>query len=1256
MTISALIRGLLASMLVMCAAIAMATPLDRNQVRFRSMDIDRGLSSSTARDLAQDATGQIWVATQDGLNRYDGYAFTVFSNDPGDPRSISADHATSLAAATDATLWVGTGSGGLNQLDLPTGRFTHFLAEPDGPLLTNHVADLLVDRRGDLWVATVDGGLQKRLRTDGTFSTVRGDADCLKRIRHVLELAAGDLLIACSDRLLRIDGTSGALSTWPDPALGNWPDELTPTALAELPDGRIMVGDARAGLLEFAGDGRLIRRHRHQRDNPASLVDDQIIRLLVTSRGELWIGTFLGLSHFLGEDRFLNFRHDSADNASLPANRIPSLLEDRDGLLWVGTWTAGIALHNPSTRSLRLLRHRQNDPLSLPSNPVRTLMRDGDGTLWLGVSEGGGLVHLDAALNVVERFQHDPADEASLPDNSVQAILRRRNGELWVATANGGVAYLPSGSRRFVRLRGAGLGLESAGARALVERTDGSLWVGTDDAGLLHRCSSCDQFSRFGADPALTAQQLTGNFINTLHEDRKQRLWVGFNGIGLALIDEQDQRVRQYRHRATQSGSLPSDVITDLLETASGTVWIATQGAGIVRINEGAEDAVSFDVIGKRDGLSANAIGSLIEDGSGKLWIASIVGIDELDPVTRRVRNLEASDGFDRSGYFIGSNVMDPDGRIYFGGLLGLVVFHPKDFRESGRAPTVTLTDIVTVGGTSARADRRQRRHAAYLDELVLGPQESVWSVSFSTMDFLGPENTRYQFRLEGLNDQWLDLPRGQRTASFTHVPFGRYQLLVRAQAAASVDYGPVKVLPVFLEAPWWRRPIAWFAYVVLALGLFSLFAWRVRSNLAERARQQDVIAANERRLRFSLWGSRDELWDYDVPSRYVRRDNALANTFSPEIRDGGDIDAFAELIHPDDRLPLAQALADHIAGRSEYFEASFRARNDQGDWAWFLQRGQAVERDADGKALHLIGTTRDISSVKQVEEALRLANEQLEARVAARTRELTEANDGLKEAMTRLRDTQSQLIESEKLASLGGLVAGVAHEINTPLGICITAASHLKQSTEELRRQQERGAMTRSNLEQYEQDAIEAARLILQNLERAVHLVRSFKQVAVDQGSEERRSIDLAQYLGEVVFALNPMLKRTPHRISVDCPPGLVIDTFPGAIYQIVVNFVSNSIAHAFPEGNAGHMSIRVLRLPDGQLALDYGDDGIGADAVVLKRIFEPFFTTKRGRGGSGLGMHIVYNLVTKLLRGTITVHNGPGLQFRIVLPVEAP
>lgn len=1236
---------------------AAATALDRNQVRFRSFDIDRGLSSSTARDLAQDATGQIWIGTQDGLNRYDGYGFTVFAHDPDDPHSISADHVTSLAAADANSLWVGTVAGGLNQLNLANGRFRRFRVGPDGPLLSNNVSDLLVDRHGDLWIATVDGGLQRRDRDSGAFATMAPDTECTQRIRTLLELADGDLLIACADQLLKRDGTSGAINQWPDPTLASWPSGLTPVALAELPSGRIMVGDARLGLLEFEASGALAARHQHSDTHAESLVHDQITRMLVTRSGELWIGTFNGLSYYRGGGQFLNFRHDAADNASLPANRIPSLLEDRQGQIWVGTWTAGFAVHNPATRALRLVRHRQGDASSLPSNPVRTIYREPDGRLWLGLFEGGGLVLLDPEFNVLRRYEHRTEDPSSLPDNNVQAVMRDAEGTMWVATVAGGVGVMPLGSNGFQSLVGATQGLDSTGARALLQTHDQAIWVGTDDAGVRVRCKGCPTFQSLSEILGSHDDSLDRAFVNILFEDRKHRVWVGLNGTGLARIDADRQTLTRFHADAADPNALPSDVITDVHETASGAIWIATQGGGVAAVLESeSTTAPRFRPVGKREGLSASAIGSLLEDTRGKLWVASIVGIDELDPESGKIRNLQASDGFDRSGYFIGAKAIDPDGRVYFGGLMGLVSFHPKDFRLNNAAPTVTLTDVQTVSGLSRRADLRQRMHAAFLHELVLQPDETGWSIGFSTMDFLGPETTRYQYRLVGLGDQWLSLPRAQHSASFTHVPAGDYRFEVRAQAASGLEFGPATELSITVRAPWWQRTWALFLYAFAAIAIGYTVSRRFRRNLAERARQQAAIAANERRLNLSLWGSRDELWDYDVTNAYVHRDNPLPGLFAPELTRGGPTKEFLAAVHPDDQESLNQALRAHIRGQSEFLETSFRVRGKQGEWTWLLQRGQAVARDANGRATHLIGTTRDITSIKRVEEALRLSNEQLEARVAERTQALTEANHELRDAMSRLQDTQSQLIESEKLASLGGLVAGVAHEINTPLGICLTAASHLNQATVQLQESRARGDMTRSALERYEQNAIEAARLILKNLERAVQLVRSFKQVAVDQGSEERRTINLSQYLDEVAFALKPMLKRTPHQLAILCPEDIVIDTYPGAIYQIVVNFVSNSLAHAFEAEQPGLLRLSVKALPDQRLQIEYADNGVGASADVLKRIFEPFFTTRRGSGGSGLGMHIVYNLVTKLLNGTITVENVPGLRFRIVMPVAPP
>jgi signal transduction histidine kinase len=240
-------------------------------------------------------------------------------------------------------------------------------------------------------------------------------------------------------------------------------------------------------------------------------------------------------------------------------------------------------------------------------------------------------------------------------------------------------------------------------------------------------------------------------------------------------------------------------------------------------------------------------------------------------------------------------------------------------------------------------------------------------------------------------------------------------------------------------------------------------------------------------------------------------------------------------------------------------------------------------------------------------------------------------------------------------MAALGGLVAGVAHEINTPLGIGVTAASYLEQETRRLGVELEEKRLTAESLHRFRQSALESTQLILRNLTRADKLVKSFKQVAVDQSSEQKRRIDLASYLQEIMSSQHPTLKRTQHVVEIKCPEGLSLETYPGALYQIIVNLVMNSLLHAFPERNDGHIWI-TGRLVGEQVLLSYRDDGVGMRDEVRRKIFEPFFTTRRGEGGSGLGMHIVWNLVTQVLQGTLAVESAPGAgtSFELRFPAE--
>ena len=271
---------------------------------------------------------------------------------------------------------------------------------------------------------------------------------------------------------------------------------------------------------------------------------------------------------------------------------------------------------------------------------------------------------------------------------------------------------------------------------------------------------------------------------------------------------------------------------------------------------------------------------------------------------------------------------------------------------------------------------------------------------------------------------------------------------------------------------------------------------------------------------------------------------------------------------------------------------------------------------------------------------------------------ELRAARDRAEKALADLRTTQRSLIEAEKMASLGQMVAGVAHEINTPVGIALTAASHLADETRHLRTAMDDGSLRKSQLADYVETAADAARLLMSNMHRASELIQSFKQVAVDRSSDERRGFDLRAYVDEVILSLGPRLKRTRNQVLVRGEGSVMVDSYPGPIAQLVTNLVINALVHAFGDDGAGTLAIDVAALPDGLVELRFQDDGRGIPAENLDRIFEPFFTTKRGAGGSGLGMHICFNLVTRTLGGTLTVESrvGEGTTFTARFPAIAP
>lgn len=349
------------------------------------------------------------------------------------------------------------------------------------------------------------------------------------------------------------------------------------------------------------------------------------------------------------------------------------------------------------------------------------------------------------------------------------------------------------------------------------------------------------------------------------------------------------------------------------------------------------------------------------------------------------------------------------------------------------------------------------------------------------------------------------------------------------------------------------------------------------------------------------------------------------------------------------------------------------------------------------GGEKYITGVGLDITKIKQAEDILKHANVTLERKVEERTQELNamnqelmamnsemtamnqelgamnesllytnellskevaerqQAEQALQQSLDNQKTMQEYLIQSEKMAALGGLVAGVAHEVNTPVGVGVTAASHLKQITDQFRERFTTGTMRRQDLHEYLQDTAEASDILLKNLERASQLIKSFKQVSVDQSNETPRRFKVKQYLDEILLSMNPRLKKLRHTVGVECAEDLEIEGYPGAFAQIVTNLVMNSLIHAYEPDMAGNMHIVMFREQD-SIKMIFSDDGKGIPTDVLPKIFDPFFTTKRGAGGTGLGLFVIYNIVVKQFGGSISCDSEPGQGtiFTIQFPIQ--
>ena len=855
-------------------------------VHFDRYSVEEGLSQSVAQRILQDRQGFLWVGTEDGLNRFDGYTFKVFRNDPEDAHSLSNNTILALHEDPLGMLWVGTFGGGLNRYDPQTERFTRYRHDPeeDNSLGSDYVRSIYRDRTGALWIGTLADGLDRYDPETDQWTHYRHDPEdphslSGNTVPVLLEDASGGLWIGTSDGLdfvnpERVTGESA-------PRFGHYRHDPTdPHSLGANPilsmfedsSGALWVGTRGGGVNRFDRETETFVRYLHDPGDPRSLSDNAVRAVLVDSAGTLWVGTKEGLDRLenaaaipAGKARFVLHRHDPVDPRSLKVNAVQSLFEDRSGGIWVGTYGGGLGRYDRRSQQFAHygVHPNQKDGLSVAS--IWAIHEDRSGVLWIG-THGGGLDRVDRRTGEWRHYRHDPGDPDSLASDTVMSILQDREGALWLGT-NAGLDRLDPQSAAGSRLRfnhyqndaGDPYSLSNNNVWTIFQDHKGIIWLGTDYG--LNSFNPRDasgttalRFTHYLHDPD-DANSLSNSRIWPLHEDRQGVLWIGTNG-GLNSLDPDRKTFTRYLNDPDDPQSLSNNAIFSIHTDRAGVLWVGTWGGGLNRLDRRGTAATrgAFTHYRVKDGLPNDSVYGILEedtpsaDQAGRLWLSTNNGLSRFDPQTETFRNYGVRDGLQSVEFNLGAHHKTGSGEMFFGGIQGVNAFHPVRITDNAYIPPIVLTSL-TQGGGPPSFDQDGGVAAPAVQSLTLRWPDNDFEFEFAALSYFQPDNNQYAYMLEGYDDGWNDIGT-RRHGGYTNLPGGTYVLRLRGanndgvwnEEGHSIE---VTIVPPFW-ATWWFRGSA----ALLAVsGVLGGVQFRIRAVQAQRRALETEVAARTREL-----------------------------------------------------------------------------------------------------------------------------------------------------------------------------------------------------------------------------------------------------------------------------------------------------------------------------------------------------------------------------------------------------------------------
>ena len=814
------------------------------QITFSYISINEGLSQSTVFSIDQDKRGNMWFATYDGVNKYDGYAFTVYQHNEDDPNSIANDISRIVKTDSQGRVWIGTRDG-LSRYDEEKDIFQNFFYEKNGKhLQVNGIEEISPEQ---LLISTPEGLIMFDIKEskfiDDSFSTAMH-----KTIASTLYRQDDQIYIGTSTDGLYTYSITQKTFEKVIPILGT---KQIQAILQQSPT-RIWVATEGAGLFLINPKTKEIKNYLHSPSNPKSISSNYIRSLAMDSQNRLWIGTFNDLNiYHEGTDSFASYSSNPVENGSLSQRSVRSIFMDSQGGMWLGTYFGGLNYYHPIRNRFKNIR---NIPYknSLSDNVVSCIVEDKDKNLWIGTNDGG----LNLYNPITQRFTSYTLQEdesaRGIGSNNIKAVyVDEKKSLVYIGTHAGGLSILHRNSGQVENFNQRNSQLVNENVYAILPDGKGNLWLGTLSA--LVRFNP-EQRSFTTIEKEKDGTPVVSKQITTLFRDSHKRLWIG-GEEGLSVFKQEGLDIQK-------ASILPVSNVTKLFtnciyEASNGIIWVGTR-EGFYCFNEKDKQIKRYNTT---NGLPNNVVYGILEDSFGRLWLSTNRGISCFNPETEKFRNFTESDGLQSNQFNTASYCRTSVGQMYFGGINGITTFRPELLLDNPYTPPVVITKLQLFNKVVRPDDETGilTKNISETKSITLKSWQTAFSIEFVVSNYISGQHNTFAYKLEGYDKEWYYLT-DSRTVSYSNLPQGTYQFLVKA-ANSDGKWNPIPtaleiiVLPIWYKT-WWALLIFFATFAGFITFVFRFF-WMRKSMEAqleiERRDKEHQEEINQMKMRFFI-------------------------------------------------------------------------------------------------------------------------------------------------------------------------------------------------------------------------------------------------------------------------------------------------------------------------------------------------------------------------------------------------------------------